>query len=81
MKFVRLSLRFLCTMAILIIGAYTVTALGVAFFIVTGTLTPGDPMWIDVATPALGETLVFVCFGAAITACLAFARHKLSQRE
>ena len=72
--------RFLCTLAIYAVGVYTAISLTVALFLVNGTLTPGDDMWIDSATPSLPEALVFAGLGAAITAGFAYARNKLASK-
>jgi len=78
MKIAILVARFLCTTGILIVGVYTATAIAVAFFIATGTLTPGGVMFYDSPTPALGHTLMFIGVGSIVVGGLAFVRHKLS---
>ena len=81
MKIIRLIARFLCSAAILIGGFYTAIAVAVAFFIVTGTLTPGSVMFDDSLTPTLSQTLLFIGAGLIAVAGFAFARHRLFARE
>ena len=78
MKIAKLVARLLCTTGILIAGVYTAAAVGVVFFIATGTLIPGGIMFFDLPTPALLQTLMFIGAGSIIVGGLAFARHKLS---
>lgn len=80
MRIIRSVARHLCTAVILIVGVYTVIALAVAGFIVTGTLTPGEAMYPDSDTPGLAGTLGFVAVGASIVAVSAFVRQRLSHR-
>ncbi len=80
MKFAHRVASLLCTLAILIVGTYTVIAYAIAFFIVTGKLEPGEEMYVDILTPAIASTLLFILVGTALTAGLGFARHKLSSR-
>lgn len=80
MKIIQLIAKWLCTIGILISVLYTVIAVSVAFFIITGTLTPGDAMYIDSNTPSLTETLGFTGFGLIIITTLAYSRSWLSKR-
>jgi hypothetical protein len=81
MRFIRWAGGILCTLGIVIIGTYTIIALAVAFFIVSGRLTPGNAMWIDSSTPTLTQTLLFASMSGAVTAGLAFVRNKLFPNE
>ena len=78
MKFIRWTIRLFCTLGILVMGTYAVIGLIIAFFVATGRLTPGGDMFPDLATPTLGQALLWASVFAAITAGLAFARRLLS---
>ena len=78
MRIAKLAARFLCTTGILIVGVYTATAIGVAFLVATGTLTPGNVIFHDSPLPGLSQTLTFIGAGSVIVGGLAFARDKLS---
>ena len=80
MKFIQVIAKLLCTIGILISALYTIIAASVAFFIITGTLTPGDTMYIDSNTPSLTETLGFIGCGLIIIAALAYSRSWLSKK-
>ena len=81
MKIIQLFAKWFCTIAILISVFYTVVAVAVAFFIITGTLTPGNAMYLDSDTPTLDETLGFIGYGLIIIATLAYARSWLSNNQ
>jgi len=71
--------QFLCTAAIVIVGFYAVTAACIAFFIITGSLTPGDVMFSDSRTPTLTNSLAFSCIGLLVVGAIGFGRRKLMQ--
>ena len=77
MKFARRIAQFLCTAAIVFVGFYAVTAACIAFFIATGSLTPGDVMFSDSRTPTLASSLAFCCGGLLLVAALGFVRKRL----
>ena len=70
--------KALCTMLILIIVPDVVIAAAVVYYITIGTLTPGSPMFIDIDTPTLAETVSFFCIGLMVVVSLAYARSKLN---
>ncbi|MCC2638234.1 MAG: hypothetical protein K0Q68_1953 [Moraxellaceae bacterium] len=78
MRFIRQLIRLVFTIALLIVCLYTVNSLVIAAFIANGTLTPGNPMWVDVDTPTILEALTAAGLGAVMTALFAYGRHKLS---
>lgn len=77
MRVVRSLARTLCTVVALIAGFYTVVAIAIAVFIVSGELTPGSVMFYDSSTPTLSGTLGFVVTGPIVVAAFAYARHRL----
>ena len=77
MKIARGLAHFLCTAAIVFIGFYAVTAACIAFFIATGSLTPGEMMFSDSSTPTLASSLTFSCVGLLLVAALGFVRKRL----
>lgn len=80
MKFTLHVASLLCTLAMLIIGIYTIIALTIIFFIITGTLAPGSEMFLDSETPTMGNTLLFALMGVILFTGLAFARRILSAK-
>ena len=81
MNFSRRLAQFLCTTAIALIGFYAVSAVCIAFFILTGSLTPGETMFSDSRTPTLASSLVFACVAFALVACLGFVRSKIQHSD
>lgn len=79
MNYLRGLIRFICTFAVVISVYYTVISLAIVFFIATGTLREGGPMWIDIDTPSLESALLKAGIWGAIMAVFAYARHKLDR--
>ena len=71
--------RFLCTVAILIIGPLAGIAVAVVAFILSGTLSPGEPMYVGSSTPSLSTAAQIAACALALTAVLAYARHQLGR--
>jgi hypothetical protein len=71
-------LRGWCTLAFVIVGSLGGVSMAIAMFISTGMLQPGEPMYVGVSTPALGQALgqAVACLG--IAAALAYARHAIT---
>ena len=77
MKIARRLAQILCTTAIVLVGFYAVSAACIAFFIVTGSLTPGDVMLSDSRTPTLTDSLTFACVGLLVVSAFGFVRGRL----
>lgn len=71
-------LRGCCTLAFVLVGSLGGVSMAITIFIATGMLQPGEPMYVGVSTPTLGQALwqAVACLG--IAAALAYARHTLT---
>ena len=78
MRIICLILRLICTAIFVIVGFYSLLALIIAGFILTGMLIPGETMFYDSTTPTLAHALAVASVGITLAAAVAFVRHKLS---
>ena len=78
MRIIRLILRIICTAIFVIVGFYSLLALIIAGFILTGMLIPGEMMFYDSTTPTLVQALAVASIGITLAAAVAYVRHKLS---
>ena len=81
MKAIRWIVNALCAALICMVFLYFVISLAILGFIVFGVLTPGQPMYLDAATPSVAGVLKFQLISlAALTVCL-FLRAKIGQKN
>ncbi len=71
--------KFLCTVALLVSGPVAGFTVAIALFILSGTLVPGEPMYVGSTTPPLSTALQDTGISLAVIAGLAYARHKLGR--
>lgn len=73
----RALLRLLAAVPIVIVGLYLVISVCVLVFILTGQLTVGSPMYIDMTTPTYGQLLIFQVVSVAVIVFFVFIRRAL----
>ena len=71
--------QFLCGVGILLIGPFAGIFVAIVVFIWSGTLVPGELMYVGSYTPPLAIAATGAALCVAIAAFLAYAHHKLGQ--
>ena len=71
--------QFLCGGGILLIGPFAGIFVAIVVFICSGTLVPGELMYLGSYTPPLSVAATGAALSVAITATLAYAHRKLGQ--
>ena len=77
MKFLKVLASFLVAALMLVVGLYFAVALCIAFFLLTGRLRAGEPMYMDMGTPSWPVLLAYLLASAAVLALGFYVRRKL----
>ncbi|MES2412291.1 MAG: hypothetical protein V4614_00715 [Pseudomonadota bacterium] len=81
MNALRWIVNFLCATVISFVFLYLVISLAILFFIATGSLTPGQPMYMDSTTPPVGSILMFQLSACVVLGCCFLVRKRFGQKN
>ncbi len=80
MKVIRWIINFISGAIVAIVFLYFVISLAVTFFILTGMLTDGQPMYIDLKTPPLYGLTIFQVISFSIISICILIRAKIGKK-
>jgi len=80
-KVIRWFINFSLAVIALITGLYFTISVAVLFFIVSGKLTVGQLMYIDLITPKISSLLVFQAICITIISTCFFIRAKIGKKD
>lgn len=81
MNLLRWIVNFLCAAVLSLVFLYLVISIAILFFIFTGSLTPGAPMYVDATTPTVRSILLFQFFSLVVMSVCFFIRAKFGQKN